>query len=369
VFVPSLRMGGAERWMVELAARLAARGWAVDLVVPAANGALACEVSSSVNLIALGGSRMVTAFPRLAAYVRRARPAVVLASVTHAALAALAAASLARNATQVVVVEQSTPSRMAAHSVRRRDRVALRLLPRLYSRAAAVVAVSQGVATDVGGLSPRLAGRICVIPNGVDEARITRAAADPVEHEWFRPDEPPVLLAVGRLGSEKDFATLLRAFRLVRRSRQVRLLILGEGPERAALERLVTQLGLSADVALPGIDTNPYRYMARSAVFVLPSRVEGMPTVLIEALAAGTPVVSTDCESGPREILDGGRFGRLVPVGDVSALAEAICRTLDAPPARPPAEAWQRYDAERMAERYHDLVSEVVRETSRQRRS
>ena len=138
-----------------------------------------------------------------------------------------------------------------------------------------------------------------------------------------------MILGVGRLTQAKDFPTLIRAFALVRKKRAARLMILGEGEERPKLEALVRELGLEREVTLPGFVDNPYKYMKRAAVFVLSSKWEGFGNVLVEAMALGTPVVSTDCPSGPAEILENGRWGRLVPVGDVYALAEAIIETLD----------------------------------------
>ena len=150
-----------------------------------------------------------------------------------------------------------------------------------------------------------------------------------LDHPWFLPGEPPVILGVGRLTQAKDFPTLIRAFALVRKKHPARLMILGEGEERSKLETLVQELGLEKEVSLPGFVDNPYKYMKRAAVFVLSSKWEGFGNVLVEAMALGTPVVSTNCPSGPAEILENGRWGRLVPVGDVYALAEAIIETLD----------------------------------------
>jgi glycosyltransferase involved in cell wall biosynthesis len=153
-------------------------------------------------------------------------------------------------------------------------------------------------------------------------------------HPWLQDGGPPVVLGVGRLVDQKGFATLLEAVARLRRERPLRLLVLGEGRRRGALERQARRLGLGADFALPGFAPNPFAYMARAGVFVLSSVYEGLPGVLIQALACGCPVVSTDCPDGPREILAGGEYGPLVPVGDAAALAAAIGRVLDAPPDR-----------------------------------
>jgi glycosyltransferase involved in cell wall biosynthesis len=191
--------------------------------------------------------------------------------------------------------------------------------------------VAQDLSTATG--IPR--ERISTIYNPVVPPELLTRAKAPLEHPWFEPDSPPVLLGVGRLSAQKDFPTLLRAFARVRRLRPARLIILGEGKRpgyRPELLALARELGVGEDVQLPGFAENPYAYMARASVFVMSSAWEGLPSVLVEALACGCPVVSTDCPSGPREILQGGRYGRLVPVGDAEALAKAILATLDAPP-------------------------------------
>jgi glycosyltransferase involved in cell wall biosynthesis len=202
---------------------------------------------------------------------------------------------------------------------------------RYYPRADAIVAVSRGVADDLARFAGLPRDVIRVIYNPVVGADLPRMAGEPVDHPWFRPGELPVILGAGRLSRQKDFPTLIRAFAEVRRARPARLVILGDGAQRAELEALVRTLGLADAVALPGFTSNPYAHMARAAVFVLSSRFEGFPNVLVEALAVGTPVVATDCPSGPAEILERGRHGRLVPVGQADALARALLATLDAP--------------------------------------
>jgi glycosyltransferase involved in cell wall biosynthesis len=155
---------------------------------------------------------------------------------------------------------------------------------------------------------------------------------------------------------QKDFPTLLRAFAQLRQTRHARLLILGEGEERQMLEALSARLGVNEDVSLPGFVENPYPYMVNASVFALSSRWEGLPTVLIEVLYCGTPVVATDCPSGPREILRSGEIGRLVPMEEPAALAEAIAATLDANGPQPSRESWQPYTLETVVDQYVDLL-------------
>jgi glycosyltransferase involved in cell wall biosynthesis len=197
-----------------------------------------------------------------------------------------------------------------------------------YSWADAIAPVSEGVAEDLTHLARRPLKQMQVIYNPVVTPQLFEKANEPVEHEWFATNAPPVILGVGRLSVQKDFPTLIRAFALVRKHIPARLMILGEGEDRSQLEVLIEELGLSADVTLPGFVSNPYAFMSKAGVFALSSVYEGLPTVLIEAMAVGTPVVSTDCPSGPREILDGGKYGSLVPVKDVQAIADAILTQL-----------------------------------------
>jgi glycosyltransferase involved in cell wall biosynthesis len=203
-----------------------------------------------------------------------------------------------------------------------------------YPWADAIVAVSKGVADDLAGAARLPRDRIKVIYNPVVTEVLFRKAEEPLEHPWFLPGCPPVILGVGRLTAAKDFPTLTRAFARVRESQSARLLILGEGKERDSLEKLVRELGLERDVSMPGFVDNPYAYMRRSSLFVLSSAWEGLPTVLIEAMACGCQVISTNCPSGPEEILDGGKYGELVRVGDAEAMSSAMLRALSNIPKR-----------------------------------
>jgi glycosyltransferase involved in cell wall biosynthesis len=213
-----------------------------------------------------------------------------------------------------------------------RGRVATAWAGRFYRGADGVVAVSDGVADDFANVTGFQRSCIRTIYNPVLTPDLSVAAEAAVEDPWLDGDEPPVVLGVGRLTTQKDFPTLLHAFARVRSQRLARLLILGEGDKRSELEALARNLGLAGEVRFPGYVDNPFAYMRRCAVFVLSSAYEGLPNSLIEAMACGAPVVSTDCPSGPAEILEGGRYGCLVPIGDAEAMASAILTILqDAP--------------------------------------
>jgi glycosyltransferase involved in cell wall biosynthesis len=212
---------------------------------------------------------------------------------------------------------------------------------RVYVEADAIVAVSNGVADDLATYIDIPRELITTVYNPMVHPDLQVKAREPLEHPWFAPGAPPVVLSVGRPGRQKDFPTLLRAFARIRAQRPARLMILGEVSNsgksmerRAKLMTLAAELGVADDIVLHGFVQNPFAYMVRASVLVLSSLYEGFANVLVEALACGCPVVSTDCPSGPAEILDNGRFGLLVPVGDDAAMAKAICTALDSPPDR-----------------------------------
>lgn len=332
IFLPSLAGGGAERMMLNLARGAVEAGVTVDLVVASGDGPFRDLVPAEVELIDLASGRILSALPGLVRYLRRRRPQALLAAMDHANMVALWARALARVPTQVCVSVRSTLSQEAENAPSLGGRWMPHLARIFYPAARAVIAVSQGVADDLAMLIGPGRARLVVIPNPVVTPDLLRLAGDAPDHPWLGPGQPPVILAAGRLAPQKDYPTLIRAFAALVEGRDLRMVILGEGPERPALEALVGDLGLAGRVDLPGFRENPFAYMARARLFVLSSAWEGLPGVLIQAMACGTPVVSTDCPSGPREILEDGRLGPLVPVGDVTALAEALARTLDRPP-------------------------------------
>ena len=331
LFLPSLHGGGAERVMVNLARGFAERGLKVDLVLAKGEGPYLGEVPPNVHVVDLNASRVLASLPGLVRYLRRERPEAMLSAMHHSNIIAVWAKLLACVPTRLAVSIHTTTSVSLQSPQNRRSLLIPWLTRWFYLKTEAIVAVSKGVAEDFSRVSGIPFERIKVIYNPVVTPELIENAKEPVEHPWFATEQPPVILGVGRLTKAKDFPTLIRAFALVRQERPARLMILGEGEERFRLEALVKELGLEDDVALPGFVDNPYAYMARAAVFVLSSAWEGLPTVLIEAMACSCPVVSTDCPSGPAEILENGKCGPLVPVGNEAALKQAIIRVLEAP--------------------------------------
>ena len=327
LFLPSLRGGGAERVMVNLARGFSEKGLDVDLVLAKAEGPYLSQVPPEVRVIDLHSPRVLASLPHLVRYLRRERPQTILSAMDHANIVAIWARKFSGMPCRVVVSVHSTLSRALMNIPNLRGYLMPNLIRIFYPLADTVVAVSNGVADDFANITKLPRESIKVIYNPIVTSELLEKANEAVEHPWFSRGEPPVILSVGRLTKAKDYPTLIRAFALVHRERPARLMILGEGEERPKLEALIQELGLDDDVSLPGFVDNPYAYMARSAVFVLSSAWEGFGNVLVEAMAVGTPVVATDCPSGPAEILEGGKWGKLVPVGDIETLAGAIIAT------------------------------------------
>jgi glycosyltransferase involved in cell wall biosynthesis len=373
--------------MITLANGLARKGCEVDLVLVRRKGALVSEVARNVRLVELGTAKpteviplllrlswptlrlvapallrrklpaVARSLPRIVDYVRSAQPDALLTTIPNYNIVALWAKWLSRTETRFILCEGNTTSKEIACTKHPFENKWPALIRKWYPHADAIVAVSKGVADDLSRLAHLPRNRITTIFNAVDMNRIRELATAPVTDEWFADGAAPVLLAVGRLAPQKDYSTLLRAFALVRKHHSVRLVILGEGPERERLQDEAVGLGIAADFKMPGAVPNPFPYMARARLFVMSSAWEGLPTVLMEALACGCPIVSTDCQSGPREILDEGSIGALVAVGDHEALATAILRGLDAAPDR---ERLTRramvFSVDGVADRYLDVL-------------
>lgn len=270
--------------------------------------------------------------PALIEYLRVAKPDAILAAGTQSNLAAIIARTAAGIPARLVVSEHNTLSIVAhrGHGVFRRAYPGL--VQRFYPEADAVVAVSRGVAQDLAQTACLPEELITLIYNPVDVEAIAHAGKMLVEHPWLTDRSYPIVLGAGRLHRQKDFPTLIHAFAIARKERDLRLVILGEGSERKMLEALCQRLGVWGDVLMPGFVGNPFAWMSRASIFVLSSAWEGFALVLVEALASGCPVISTDCPNGPREILQDGAYGSLVPIGNPVAMADAMLATLAAPP-------------------------------------
>lgn len=351
-----LKGGGAERMTLKLASELGARGVPTELVLFNAKGELLNEVPAHLKLLNLDTKRSSRSVCALVKYIRQERPSVLFTTLHHTAIAVRTSVALARTDTRLVV-------RIANHfgdlnngkaGLYRRGLAAL--LRWTYRGADLLTTVSEDLRDELqlflNGVGPKIVTRYNPV---VDDAFFAQAA-QPAQHKWLQePRKHPTIVSAGRLVPQKDHLSLLRSFKLVRNSIEAKLIIFGEGPERDALLTAIEELGIGADVDLPGYDPVLPSALAASDLFVLSSKWEGLPGVLIQALALGVPVVSTNCPTGPSEILENGRYGRLVPVGDPQSLAMSILGTLKNPIQVAAATATERFRAD-------DAVSQLAQD-------
>lgn len=397
LYCKHLQGGGAEQKVLRLCRIFLQAGYKVDLLINKSGGRYTDQVPDGIRLILLSSEpeksyrqelacvlrsrpvmRVRARFispnrldwlryvPALRRYLEENRPDLLISNLWSLALVAVSARNQARCTTKLVCIFRSAffseavqRGSMRRHPIRWHQ--FFHLCRNLYAEADALVTVSQGVATDLIEIVGLRQDTVRVLPNPVIEPELPGKAAVSLEHSWLAGNTSPVLLAVGRLSPEKNYPMLMRTVALLKRRMTVRLVIIGEGQERVRLEDMRDKLGLTDDVLLPGWDDNPYRWMSRASVVVMCSDWEGLPTVLIEAMACGTPVVSTDCPHGPREILENGRYGELVPVDNEELLACAIERTIQAPVDKKTlVQSAQRYSVEASRSAFLDLANELI---------
>ncbi len=359
-YLPSLKGGGAERCMLNLAKGIAAKGFCVSLVVAREEGAHVEEAREAIPIIDLGCSGVWNSIPLLAPYLARERPTVLISALDHANLAALIAKRLAVSRVRVIVTTHTVVSK--AIQVYRPQVAWLmrRLMRRMYPTADHVVVVSKSVGRDLCSVVNIPEESVEVVYNPVEISKVIALSRSVVDSPWLGRSQSPLILSVGNLWRHKDHQMLVRAVKIARRRGALRLAILGEGTERKALETLTSNLNLGSDVLLPGFVMNPYAWMARSAVFALSSQWEGLPTVLLEAMACGVTPVATDSPGGTAEILDDGRYGILTPVGDTQAMADALVRSLDRPfPASALQKRASEFSVDRAVQRYVELIQNL----------
>ena len=316
--------------MLEAARQLTGMGFATDLIVAGSGGAFSGSVPAGVRLVNLASWKTPLCLPGLVRYIRRERPAAMIATMEQSSATALVAKWFVGREFRLIV-RQAIVYSAFRRMLGLRMRMVMTAMRLLLPQADAVWAVSSAVAEDLRRVAPRAAHLLHVVVNPVVDAALRREASKPVRHPWLEDSRIPVVLTAARLVSFKDLPTLLRAFAIVVERRSARLVLLGDGEEGPHLEALAKRLGIRDQVDFDGFQANPFAYMARARVFVLSSAVEGLPGVLIQAMACGTSVVSTDAPGGAREILEDGRWGRLVPIGDAAAMADAIGETIDSP--------------------------------------
>lgn len=326
LYMPAFNGGGAENALIRLLNHWAGAGRDVRLIVNQASGPLAGRLSPAVPVTALGRRSTFANLPRLVAHLRRTPPQVLMTALLSPNVAGALAVGLGAGRIPLVALVRNHTSSELAAMPRWRRALIRPLLRHAYRRADAIGCVATPLSRDLTALFGLDPGKVHETFNPV----IAPAAAPPRPGWW--PAHAPVIVAIGRLVPQKDYPTLLHAFALLRATRPARLVILGDGPQRAALQALAARLGIGGDVTFAGFQGDPHAALCHADLFVLLSRFEGFPNVVGEALAAGCRIVATDAPGGTGDILDGGRFGTLVPAGQPQAAATAMARALDSPP-------------------------------------
>jgi glycosyltransferase involved in cell wall biosynthesis len=341
--------GGVGVVYIRLAEEFLRRGIAVDILTYAKARDAELPAPEGTNLLRAAGPEGLSGLVLMARYLHRYRPQAMILHRRKTLALALTARRLTRSSVQLYAVMHNLIISPETRNPKRK----LRKEGRLLGQMDGIGAVSACLADETASVYGLARDRIDVLPNPVvTDELLAKAQAKP-DHPWLAPDSVPLILGAGRLDAQKDFATLIKAFARVREDRPCRLLIAGDGPQRSALETLVNDLALRNDILLPGHLADLPAWMRQAALFVLSSAWEGFGNVLVEAMAIGTPVVSTDCRCGPRQILQNGRWGPLVQVGDDTALARAMVATLDEPPRSESLyEATARYSATASAKAY-----------------
>jgi glycosyltransferase involved in cell wall biosynthesis len=326
IFLPSLAGGGAEKMLLNLAQDFVELGYNVDLILANAEGPYLKRVGQSVNLIDFNCRRMITSLPKLIKYLKREKPAAILTTLEFADILTIWAKIISRAKTNVVVRVPNNLIELAKNAGNLKNKLYPYFVRVFFPFADEIIAISKGVSKSTSELIKIPYEKINVIYNPAVTEEIKKLGSYPNVHPWFK--EYPVILGVGRLTKQKNFSFLIKAFEKVRKEIPSKLLILGEGEERGKLQEKIKELGLTDDVELRGFEDNPYSYMKNAKVFVLSSKWEGFGNVLVESMAFGTQIISTDCESGPAEILENGKFGQLVKIDDVEELAIKIISSL-----------------------------------------
>lgn len=364
-YARSLYNGGVDRVVFNLAEEFLSRGIRPVILVDMDNqwSPFRDLIPDGVPYVVLGAKGMVARLTRLRSYLRQARPrAVMCTGFGFPNLCAIVVRWIAGFRFRLMLTEHCFPSvdRNGAKPWQGRYWF-FPLAHFLYPFADDIVAVSKGTARDLARVINIDPQRITCIYNPIVNESLMESGNAPVDHVWFHDREVPVVIAVGRLEHQKDFGTLVTAFARVRKQLRCRLVILGDGGERDMLTSLVDELGLSNDVSLPGFAPNPHAYTAKAKLLVLSSRFESLANVVVEAMALGTPVIATDCPSGPSEALDGGRFGRLVRVEDPDMLADAMLEVLQKEPARVPDSWLEQFTTRASASRYLELLTPALK--------
>lgn len=361
-FLPSLRGGGAEKVFLSLAREFNKRKYDVNLVLAQKEGEYLKFVDDDIKIIDLKASRMLNAIPKIKGYIRKNKPDYFLSTMNYANVAALWAKKLSHvSKTKVIVRDASSMSGRLKWDKKISNYLLWYTIKKTYAHADAIISVSKENAEFLSDSISISREKIKTIYNPIDLQRLTKEAKEEVKENFFNKGKVPFIVSAGRFSKAKSFQTLIKAFAIVSSKVKLNLVILGKGETRSKLEHLIGQNGLRDRVYMPGFVHNPYKYIAKSSLFVLPSLWEGLPNVLLQALALDVPVVSTNCKTGPKEILEGGEWGELVPVRDHERMAEAILKQIDKNNrvSPPPPSFFEDFHITNIADKYQKLMENL----------
>ncbi|GAA4460343.1 glycosyltransferase [Nibrella saemangeumensis] len=354
----NLNQGGVQRMMVNVANYLHANGYDVTVVLCRQEGHYQDILNAGIRIVSLESDSRLSLIRFLTTYLKKEKPDVLFTAVPHLNNIALLSRALARVDTRIIISERSNTVEEFNKSPLSAYKLSFGLIPILYRFADAIIAVSKGVADDLSKVALIPRSTISVIYNPAFSPKLLTEAIEPVNDRWLANKEYPVIVGVGRLTEQKDFGLLIDAVYQLNQLRPVRLLIIGEGPLRDELQRKIDGYKLANFVRMVGFQGKPTAWINKADAFVLSSKWEGFGNILVEALAAGTTIVSTDCKSGPAEILADGKYGYLVPVSNVPALADAIKYALDNPlPKTMLQERAKEYDVSIVMKKYEKIIT------------
>ena len=355
IFIPSFRGGGAEKIAVLLANEISSLGYEVDLVVAKNEGPCRDLVSSEVRILDLESERVIASLVPLIRYLRLSPPRTLLSLLNYANLVAIMAHKLSAAECRLVVSERNSP----LHATQWLDRYILLpiLTPLLYPFADTLICISEGIRDVLLRKLKIPPDRLITIHNPIDLRAVLDQAESELSDPWLDDPSENVLITAGRLVPQKDHKALLRAVAAIPKTMRWKLIILGSGKLERELRDLASELKIEENIRWLGFVDNPYKWMARSDLFVLSSAWEGFGNVLVEAMACGTQVIATDCPSGPSEILENGKWGTLVEVGDCISLAKAIEQQLTMPFIRDVKARSEHFGSAAMIQKYLNALN------------